>query len=113
MRLRSDYKYALIDEYYTHWNAFDNPEEFYGELISLDLSVIKYLTSKISKVVGTKGIVCKYIYSQNELWVVYYSNIKKNLKVIDDASESPLRDVLDKNKFGVRSKIVSTKNFQH
>lgn len=113
MRLRTDYKYALIDEYYTHWNAFDNPEEFYGELISLDLSVIKYLISKTSKVVGTKGIVSKAIYSQNELWVVYYSNIKKNLKVIDDASKSPINDVLERNKFGVRSKIVSTKNFQH
>jgi hypothetical protein len=113
MRLRSDYKYALIDEYYTHWNAFSNPDEFYGELVSLDLSVIKYLISKTSKVVGTKGIVSRVIYSQNELWVVYYSNLKKNLKVIDDASKSPIGDVLRKNRFDVRSKIVSTKNFQH
>ncbi|MGY8868321.1 MAG: hypothetical protein ACKVJK_22170 [Methylophagaceae bacterium] len=113
MRLRTDYKYALIDEYYTHWNAFSNPDEFYSELVSLDQSVIKYFISKTSKVVDTKGMVARSIYSQNELWVVYYSNLKKNLKVIDDASKSPIRDVLEQNRFNVRSKIVSTKNFQH
>lgn len=113
MRLRSDYKYALIDEYYTYWNAFDNPEEFYGELVALDQSVIKHFMSKTSKVLGTKGIVSRVIYSQNELWVVYYSNNKKQLQVVDDASKSPIKDVLEENRFGVRSKVVSTKNFQH
>lgn len=113
MRLRSDYKYALIDEYYTHWNAYNNPDEFYGDLASLDLSVIKYLMSKTSKIIGTKGIVSKVIYSQNELWVVYYSNEKKVLEVINDVEDSTINEVLNDNRFGVRSKIVSTENFQH
>ena len=113
MRLRSDYKYALIDEYYTHWNAYNNPEEFYANLASLDLSVIKYLMSKTSKIIGTKGIVSKAIYSQNELWVIYYSNEKQVLEVINDVEGSTINKVLDDNRFGVRSKIVSTENFQH
>ena len=68
MRLRTDYKFALIDEYYTHWNAFDNPDEFYAEIASLDQSVIKYLMSKTSKIIGTKGIVSKVIY------ILYFYN---------------------------------------
>ena len=32
MRLRTDFKYALIDEYYTYWDAFDNLPEFYSTL---------------------------------------------------------------------------------
>ena len=72
MRLRTDYKYALIDQFQTYWNAFDNTEEFYSDIMATDEKLLKYTISKTKKVRGIKGFVSKVIYSQNELWMIYY-----------------------------------------
>ena len=50
MRLRTDYKYVLIDEYTTHWNAFDNTDEFYTDVVSTHQDVLKYTISKSKKI---------------------------------------------------------------
>jgi uncharacterized protein YpbB len=112
MRLRTDFKYALIDEYYTYWDAFDNLLEFYGKLHSVDPAIFKYTMSKTEKIMGTSGKVQRSLYSQNEMWIVYYSNNKKVLEVIDNASSSEMIEPLAQKKFGVRSTIVQTDQFQ-
>ena len=30
MQLRNDFKFALVEEYKTYWNAYDNKNEFYS-----------------------------------------------------------------------------------
>tara|TARA_R110000744_G_scaffold176714_2_gene295543 strand:+ start:57 stop:401 length:345 start_codon:yes stop_codon:yes gene_type:complete len=112
MRLRTDFKYALIDEYYTYWDAFDNLPEFYSKLHSVDESVFRYTMSKTEKINGTVGVVQRSLYSQNEMWIVYYSDNKKVLEVIDNASSSEMIEPLAQKKFGVRSTIVETAQFQ-
>ena len=39
MNLRTDYKYALVEEYKTYWDAFQEPQEFYSRLISISEDV--------------------------------------------------------------------------
>ena len=111
MRLRTDFKYALIDEYYTYWDAFDNIDEFYSKLHATDESVFKYTSSKTMKCNGNGGCVQRNLYSQNEMWVVYYHNDKKLLEVIDNASSSEMVEPLAQERFGVRSTIVETAQF--
>ena len=52
MRLRTDFKYALIDQYTTYWNAFDNTQEFYSDMMSTDEACFKYTMSKTNKAVS-------------------------------------------------------------
>ena len=33
---RKDYKYALVEEYKDYWNAYQDPNEFYSDLIGKD-----------------------------------------------------------------------------
>ena len=84
MRLRTDYKYVLIDEYTTDWNAFDNTDEFYTDVVSTHQDVLKYTISKSKKIIGNDGLVSKTIYDQNNLWVMYYFNNKEGLEAIDN-----------------------------
>lgn len=112
MRLRTDFKYALIDEYYTYWDAFDNLPEFYSTLHAVDETVFKYTISKTEKCTSTTGCVQQKLYSQNEMWIVYYHNDRKILEVIDNASSSEMVEPLADKRFGVRSTIVETDQFQ-
>lgn len=84
MQLRNDYKYALVDEYRTFWNAYDNPNEFYHDVMSSSDEMTHYLMSKTRKILGANGVVERIIYSQNELWLVYYCNNKRTLKAMCD-----------------------------
>ena len=35
MNLRTDYKFALVEEYKTYWNAYQEANEFYSDLLGL------------------------------------------------------------------------------
>jgi hypothetical protein len=108
MRLRTDYKYALIDQYTTYWNAFDNTEEFYGDVIGTDEAVFKYTLSKTKKVIGIDGLVSQCIYDQNSLWIVYYNDRKEALEAIDNIDKSKVVQPLADRRYEVQSRIVST-----
>ena len=112
MRLRTDFKYALIDEYYTYWDAFDNLPEFYAKLHAVDPSIFKYTISKTEKCTASKGCVQRNLYSQNEMWIVYYHNNKKALEVLNNADSSEMAEPLAKKRFGVGSTIVEVDQFQ-
>jgi hypothetical protein len=113
MRLRTDYKYVLIDEYTTYWNAFDNTAEFYTDVVSTDESVIKYAISKTKKVRGLDGLVSKTIYDQNSLWVMYYHDRKEALEAIDNIDESKVVEPLKTKRYQVSSKIVDTSKVKY
>ena len=66
MKLRTDFKYALIDEYYTYWDAFDDRNMFYHKIVSSSAEVAMYLASKTTKARGSGGLVERRLYSQNE-----------------------------------------------
>lgn len=107
MRLRTDYKYVLIDEYTTHWNAFDNTDEFYTDVVSTHQDVLKYTISKSKKIIGNDGLVSKTIYDQNNLWVMYYFNNKEGLEAIDNIDKSQVVEPLSEKRYQVSSKIVN------
>lgn len=113
MRLRTDYKYALIDQFQTYWNAFDNTEEFYSDIMAVDPELLKYTISKTKKVRGTQGFVSKVIYSQNELWMIYYSDRKDALEAVDNIDKSKIVEPLEKKRYNVSSRIVTTKRVPH
>ena len=113
MQLRNDFKYALIDEYCTYWDAFDNVNEFYHKVMSSNVEMTFYLTSKIKKVLGAHGVVEKVLYSQNQLWLVYYSNSKKTLTAMADFKrDKAIKKLQDETRFFCRSSIVETREDQ-
>lgn len=107
MKLRTDFKYALIDEYYTYWDAFDDRNEFYHKIISSSADVTMYLASKNTKAKGSGGMVERRLYSQNELWIVYYSNNKKTLMAMNNAMKhKAIASMTEITRVSVRSTFV-------
>ena len=109
MRLRTDFKYALIDQYTTYWNAFDNTQEFYSDVMATDKACFKYTMAKTNKIKGLGGTVSQVIYSQNELWVIHYADRKDALEAIDNITSSDVVEPLEKKRYTVASKIVDLK----
>lgn len=108
MQFRSDYKFALIDEYSTHWNGYEDEDEFYGDLLSSSTNLLQYLKTKNDKIIGTAGWTEMYLNSQNQLYIIYYSNDKQYLETIDDLhlQENVLGD-LQKQRFFTKSFFAS------
>lgn len=110
MQLRNDFKYALIDEYCTYWDAFDDLNEFYHRVLSSCPEMTFYLSSKQKKAVGAQGLVEKILYSQNQLWIVYYSNNKRTLMAMSDfKKDKAIKKMQEETKFVCRSEVVETK----
>tara|TARA_R110000868_G_scaffold9000_9_gene45620 strand:- start:8060 stop:8419 length:360 start_codon:yes stop_codon:yes gene_type:complete len=107
MKLRTDFKYALIDEYYTYWDAFDDRHSFYRKIVSSSSEVALYLASKNTKACAAGGLVDRRLYSQNELWIVYYSNNKKTLTAMNNAMKNKgLLSMTEDTRVAVRSTLV-------
>jgi len=109
MQLRNDFKYALIDEYCTYWDAYDNLNEMYHKVMSSSNEMTMYLISKQKKIIGAQGLLEKILYSQNQLWIVYYSNNKKTLTAMSDFKKDPaVKKLQQDTKFVCRQTIVDT-----
>lgn len=109
MQLRNDFKYALIDEYCTYWDAYDDLNNYYAKIISSSPEMNSYLMSKVRKIVGAGGTLEKVLYSQNQLWLVYYANNKKTLMAMDDFKKhDAVKNLQSNTKIICRSTVVQT-----
>lgn len=108
MQIRNDYKNALVDEYKTFWNGYDDENEFYADLLSLSPSLLDYLTSKTKKIVGADGLCEVHLNSQNQLYIIYYCDDKQFLDTINDLDiQKEINLELSEGRFTTRSFFAS------
>ena len=55
MQLRNDFKYALIEEYKTYWNAYDNANEFYSDILSTEPELVEHFGKRRLAAKGQNG----------------------------------------------------------
>lgn len=112
MQIRNDYKYALIKEFSTYWDAFDNVDEMYLSLIQSHKDLPEYFSSKNRGIVYSSGVVEKIIYSQNQLWIVYYSQFKKTLTAMRDfKKDNTIKELQSNTKWICKEIIVDTADY--
>ena len=56
MQLRNDFKFALVEEYKTYWNAYDNKNEFYSDILSIDPTMYEHFGQRRMAAKGQSGI---------------------------------------------------------
>ena len=106
MNLRKDYKYALVEEYKTYWNAYQNPNEFYSDLLGLGEYFSKHfkLRKDVVRGSGTKAEV--KLIDQNTLWFVMYGKTKRALTCIENTRKAELTFRCEQNRIIHSRKII-------
>ncbi len=106
MNLRKDYKYALVEEYKTYWNAYQNPNEFYSDLLGLGEYFSKHFKLRKDVVRGSNGKTDLFLIDQNTLWFVVYGKTKRSLMTIEGSREEELTFRCKQNRIIHSRKIV-------
>ena len=83
MQLRNDFKYALIEEYKTYWNAYDNPNEFYSDILSMSNEMFEHFTARRMSAKGMSAVTELKLLDQNTLWFVIYGKTKRALECLE------------------------------
>ena len=106
MQLRNDFKYALIEEYQTYWNAYDNPNEFYSDILSMDPIMLEHFTQRRMATKGMSGLCELKLLDQNTLWFVMYGKTKRALECIEHLKEDQIEFLGAKNRLNIKRKII-------
>ena len=106
MQLRNDFKFALVEEYKTYWNAYDNAKEFYSDILSMDPSMFEHFGQRRMAAKGQNGLVEIRLLDQNTLWFVVYGKTKRSLMTIEGSREEELTFRCKQNRIIHSRKIV-------
>ena len=90
MQLRNDFKFAVVEEYKTYWNAYDNQNEFYSDLLSMDPSMYEHFGQRRMAAKGQSGICELRLLDQNTLWFVIYGRTKRALECLKVVKEDEI-----------------------
>lgn len=110
MQLRNDFKYALIEEYRTYWNAYDNPNEFYSDILSIDSSMYEHFAARRMAAKGMSAVTELRLLDQNTLWFVVYGRTKRALECLQVINQDDIEFLGSKNRLEVRRKIIDCQN---
>ena len=110
MQLRNDLKYALIEEYKTYWNAYDNPNEFYSDILSMDSSMFEHFGQRRMSAKGMSGVTELRLLDQNTLWFVIYGKTKRALECLEVIKKDDIEFLGSKNRLEVKRKIIDCQN---
>ena len=102
MQLRNDFKYALIEEYKTYWNAYDNPNEFYSDILSMDSSMFEHFAARRMSAKGMSAITELKLLDQNTLWFVMYGKTKRALECLESINQDKIEFLGQKNRLEVK-----------
>lgn len=110
MQLRNDFKYALIEEYKTYWNAYDNPNEFYSDILSMDSSMFEHFGARRMSAKGMSAVCELRLIDQNTLWFVIYGKTKRALECLEVIKKDDIEFLGSKNRLEVKRKIIDCQN---
>ena len=106
MQLRNDFKFALVEEYKTYWNAYDNAKEFYSDILSMDPSMFEHFGQRRLAAKGQKGLVEIRLLDQNTLWFVLYGRTKRALECLKVIKQDDIQYLGTKHRLMVSRKII-------
>jgi len=101
---RTDYKYALVEEYKNYWNGYQNANEFYSDLLTLDLVFNKHFTRRKMQAKGQSAITEIKLIDQNTIWFILYGRTKRALDCLKDYNEKDINYKCNQNR------IISSRN---
>jgi len=108
--LRYDFKHALIEEYKTYWNAFQDPDDAYCELLMMDPLINDHFRNRKQQAKGFHGVTETRLLDQNTLWFITYAKSLKALSCINDIKQDEIDIICRKNRWESHRKIVSLKD---
>ena len=108
--LRYDFNYALIEEYKTYWDGFQDPNDPYCILLGLDESMMLHFKGRKQHALAVQGATEKILLDQNTLWFVTYANTLKALSCINDINEKEISLICEQNRWLHNRKIVNLKD---
>ena len=106
MQLRNDFKYALIEEYKTYWNAYDNPNEFYSDILSMSNEMFEHFTARRMSAKGMSAVTELKLLDQNTLWFVVYGKTKRALECLKVIKQDDIQYLGTKHRLMVSRKII-------
>lgn len=109
MNLRTDYKYALVEEYKTFWNAYMEANEFYSDLLGLGSVFTRHFFRRKQQAKGQTGVTEIKLIDQNTLWFVTYGKTKRALDCLIDFNEKEISRIAEDNRIITDRKIISLK----
>ena len=108
--LRYDWGYALIEEYRTYWDAFQDPDDCYTTLLQMDPIFSDHFKNRKQQAKGFNG-KCDFILSdQNTFWFVTYSATLKALSIIHKIRQEELEIVCKKHRWNHERQIINLKD---
>lgn len=107
--LRYDFGYALIEEYKTYWDGFQDPNDPYSLLMGLDEEMLLHFKSRKQHAMAIKGATEKILLDQNTFWFITYSKTLKGLSCINDINEDTISLICEQNRWKHSRRIVSLK----
>jgi len=109
MNLRTDFKYALVEEYKTYWNAYMDPNEFYSDLLGLNALFTRHFFRRKQQAKGQSGVTEVQLIDQNTLWFVTYGKTKRALDCLIDFNEKEITRIAEDNRIITERKIIPLK----
>jgi len=80
---RKDYKFALVEEYKNYWNGYQNPNEFYSDLLGLEILYNNHFLKRKLQAKGQQAVTEVRLVDQNTLWFIMYGKTKRALDCLE------------------------------
>ena len=109
MNLRNDYKYALVEEYKTYWDAYQDPQEFYSQLISISEDISTHFRLRKDVIRGMNSKTEVQLVDQNTLWFIMYGKTKRALTCLEDQRQNDITHELKQHRIIHNRKIIPLK----
>lgn len=81
---RKDFKYALVEEYKDYWNGYQNPNEFYSDLIGKDVIFNNHFLKRKLQAKGQQAVTEIRLVDQNTIWFIMYGKTKRALECLEN-----------------------------
>ena len=104
--LRTDYKYALVEEYKNYWNGYQSPDEFYSDLLGTGVIYTKHFARRKMQAKGTSGLCEIKLVDQNTLWFIMYGKSKRALECLETFNQNDIDYACKKERIISSRKII-------
>lgn len=95
---RKDYKYALVEEYKNYWNGYQNPNEFYSDLLGLEVLYNNHFLKRKLQAKGQQAVTEIRLVDQNTLWFIMYGKTKRALDCLENYNLDDIQFKCKKNR---------------
>ena len=109
MEFRKDYKWALVEEYKNYWNGYQNVNEFYSDLLGLEVIFNEHFMKRKMQAKGLQGITEIRLVDQNTLWFIMYGKTKRALTCLEDQRQNDITHELKQHRIIHNRKIIPLK----